>query len=101
MLKTIRIWMADMLITLAMMADFDSVLMFIMDARDMIDERIATEKAEREALERMFNAMTTPTKRGRPKGSKDTKPRVAREGVKLGRPKGRKDSVGKMVNGHA
>jgi hypothetical protein len=121
MLKKIRIKLADLFLDMAIRLDFEMVLMFVMDARDLIDAQIAKQSAQ-EHLERVFNAINTPTKRGRPAGSKDKKPRqatldapkrkvgrplgskdkkprVAREGVKLGRPKGRKDSVGKALNG--
>jgi hypothetical protein len=91
MIKKIRLWLADKLITLAMMANFDSVLLFVIESMETLDKRLAEE--------RVVEARDKPTKRGRPKGSKDSKPRVAREGVKLGRPAGRKDSAGKAVNG--
>jgi hypothetical protein len=118
MIKKFRFWLADMCLDMAIRLHFEMVLMFVMDARDLIDEQIAKQSAQ-EHLDRVFNAINTPTKRGRPKGSKDKKPRVPREGVKLGRPLGvkdskprvsrtgkklgrpvgSKDSVGKMLNG--
>jgi hypothetical protein len=65
MIKKFRIWMADMFLSLAMMADFDAVLLFIIESMEKIDAQIAKN-------ETATNETTPPKKRGRPKGRKDS-----------------------------
>jgi hypothetical protein len=82
MFKELRIKLADKLLQWAMAVDFETVMIFVIQAMQDLQTHYPEPKR----------------KVGRPLGSKDKGPRKVRNGVKIGRPKGVKDGQGRKVS---